>query len=382
MFENNYYIKKKAIIIAAILKLKNKEQNKTEINELNYLAKTLGAKVLKIFFQNIKNKNPRTFIGKGKIEEIKKFIILKKINLAIFNENLSHSQVKNIEKIFKSKVVDRTKVILDIFSKRAKTSYAKTQIKLAQYKYSLSKLPKLWTHLEKQRGGIGFRGPGESEIETDRRNIRKSINNIKKKIKLIDKQMENQRKHRKNIRRISIVGYTNVGKSTLMNVLSNANVSVENKFFSTVDTTVRKIKIINKILLLSDTVGFITNLPHQLITSFKSTLYEIKESDFLIHLIDINKKYLIKDITCVETILLDIYTKNNIKVFNKIDICTKNNIKVFNKIDICKNLNTNKYYLYNKYCYNILFISAITKHNLELLKKQVFIFLRLSNSIL
>ncbi|MGX7591262.1 GTPase HflX [Candidatus Karelsulcia muelleri] len=358
MFENNDYIKKKAIIIAAILKLKNKEQIKNEMNELNYLAKTLGAKVLKIFVQNIKKKNPRTFIGKGKIEEIKQFIIRKKIKIVIFNENLSPSQFKNIEQLFKSKVVDRTKVILDIFSKRAKTSYAKTQIKLAQYKYSLSKLPKLWTHLEKQRGGIGFRGPGESEIETDRRNIRKSIKKLTKTIKLIDNQMETQRKHRKNIIRISLVGYTNVGKSTLMNVLSNANVYVENKLFSTVDTTVRKIKILNKRFLLSDTVGFITNLPHQLITSFKSTLYEIKESDLLIHLIDINKKSFIKDITCVENILLEI-------------CINKPNINVFNKIDICKNLNTKKYFLYKKYGNNILFVSARKKHNIELLNKTI-----------
>ncbi|MGX6961052.1 MAG: GTPase HflX [Candidatus Karelsulcia muelleri] len=359
MFENNDSIKKQAIIIAAIFKLKNKEQIKTEINELNYLAKTLGAKVLKIFVQNIKKKNPRTFLGKGKIEEIKQFILLKQIKIAIFNDNLSPSQFKNIEQIFHSKVVDRTKVILDIFSKRAKTSYAKTQIQLAQYKYSLSKLPKLWTHLEKQRGGIGGRGPGESEIETDRRNIRKSINKLKQTIQLIDKQMETQRKHRKNIRRISIVGYTNVGKSTLMNVLSNANVYVENQLFSTVDTTVRKIKILNKRFLLSDTVGFLTNLPHQLITSFKSTLYEIKESDLLIHLIDIKTNSFLKDITCVENLLLEICRKQKV-------------LKVFNKIDICNKLNTNKYFLYKKYGNKIFFVSARKKHNLELLKKNMF----------
>ncbi|MGX7590409.1 GTPase HflX [Candidatus Karelsulcia muelleri] len=367
IIDNKDYIKQKAIIIAAILKLKTKEQVKNEIKELNYLAKTLGAKVIKIFVQNITNQNTRTFIGKGKIEEITKFIRLKKIKLAIFNENLSPSQFKNIEQIFKSKVVDRTKVILDIFSKRAKTSYAKTQIKLAQYKYSLSKLPKLWTHLEKQRGGIGGRGPGESEIETDRRNIRTSISQLKKKIQLIDNQMATQRKHRKNIIRISILGYTNVGKSTLLNVLSNANVYVENQLFATVDTTVRKIKIRNKIFLLSDTVGFITNLPHQLITSFKSTLYEMKESDLLIHLIDINKNSFIGDITCVENILLEI----GIKISRKIGI-NKKILKVFNKIDRCKNLNTKKYLLYKKYGKNILFVSAIKTHNIELLNKKIF----------
>ncbi|WDI79536.1 GTPase HflX [Candidatus Karelsulcia muelleri] len=362
MFEKNDYIKQKVIIVAAILKFKNQEQVKNEINELNYLAQTLGAKVIKIFVQNIKNKNPRTFIGKGKIEEIKKFIILKKIKIAIFNENLSPSQLKNIEQLFKSKVVDRTKVILDIFYKRAKTSYAKTQIKLAQYKYYLSKLPKLWTHLEKQRGGIGFRGPGESEIETDRRNIRTSINKLTNKIKLIDKQMETQRKNRKHILRISLLGYTNVGKSTLMNVLSNANVYVENKFFSTVDTTVRKIKIRTKIFLVSDTVGFITNLPHQLRTSFKSTLYEMKESDLLIHLIDINKNSFIKDITCVENILLELCIKIG---------TNKKLIKVFNKIDKCNNLNTKKYFIYKKYGNKIIFVSAIKTHNIELLNQKI-----------
>ncbi|MGX7592670.1 GTPase HflX [Candidatus Karelsulcia muelleri] len=359
MFSNNDYLNTKAIIIAAILKVTNKEQIKTEINELNDLAQNLGAQVMKIFVQKINHQHPRTFIGKGKIDEIKQFIILKHITIAIFNDNLSPSQVKNIEQIFKSKVVDRTQVILDLFSQRAKTSYAKTQIKLAQYKYALSKLPKLWPHLEKQRGVIGCRGPGESEIETDRRNIRTSINKLKQQIKLIDQQMETQRKHRQNILRISIVGYTNVGKSTLLNVLSHANVYVEHQLFSTVDTTVRKINILNQRCLLSDTVGFLTNLPHQLITSFKSTLYEIQESDFLIHLIDINNPYLLNDITCVENIVLE-------RGINKPVL------KVFNQIDICHQLNTNKYLLYQKYGNNILFVSAIKTHNIELLKTNMF----------
>ncbi|MGX7592259.1 GTPase HflX [Candidatus Karelsulcia muelleri] len=354
------YTQKQTVIIATVIK--NNKQYKEEIYELNSLAETLGAIVIKKFIQKIKYKNPKTFIGKGKIEEIKNFIIVNNIKIVIFNDNLSPSQFKNIEKILTSEVVDRTKVILDIFSKRAKTSYAKAQIQLAQYKYALSKLPKLWTHLEKQRGGIGFRGPGESEIETDRRNIRKSINKLKKKIKLIDKQMNTQRKHRKNIIRISLVGYTNVGKSTIMNLLSKAKVYIENHLFSTVDTTVRKIKINKQIFLLSDTVGFINNLPAQLIDSFKSTLLEIKESDLLIHVIDITKNNFLKDITYVENILLEIGIKKNII------------IKVFNKIDICRELNTKNAIINKKYMKNILFISALQKKYIKFLKEKIYAF--------
>ncbi|MGX7593402.1 GTPase HflX [Candidatus Karelsulcia muelleri] len=356
------YTKKKTVLIATVIKQKINKQYKEEIYELNSLAETLGAIVIKKFIQKIKYKNPKTFIGKGKIEEIKSFIIVNNIKLVIFNDNLSPSQFKNIEKILTSEVVDRTKVILDIFSKRANTSYAKAQIKLAQYKYALSKLPKLWTHLEKQRGGIGFRGPGESEIETDRRNIRKSIKKLNQKIKLIDKQMNTQRKHRKNIIRISLVGYTNVGKSTLMNILSKAKVYIENKFFSTVDTTVRQITIKKQRFILSDTVGFINNLPAQLIDSFKSTLSEIKESDLLIHVIDLTKHNFIKDITYVENILLEIGIKKNII------------IKVFNKIDILSELNPKPSIRNKKYINNILFISALQKEYIKFLKEKIYAF--------
>ncbi|MGX7592803.1 GTPase HflX [Candidatus Karelsulcia muelleri] len=360
------YTEKKTVLIATVIKKQNKVLE--EIYELKSLAKTLGAIVIKEFIQNIKYKKPKTFIGKGKIEEIKNFIIVNNIKLVIFNDNLSPSQLKNIEKTLTFEVVDRTKVILDIFSKRAKTSYAKAQIKLAQYKYALSKLPKLWTHLEKQRGGIGFRGPGESEIETDRRNIRITINKLNKKIQLIDKQMNTQRKHRKNIIRISLVGYTNVGKSTIMNLLSNAKVStVEKKLFSTVDTTVRKIKIKKQIFLLSDTVGFINNLPTQLIDSFKSTLSEIKESDLLIHVIDITKNSFIKDIKYVENLLLEIGIKKN------------RIIKVFNKIDRCSELNTKKSIINKKYLQNLLFISALQKKTIKLLKQKIYAFTKSIN---
>ncbi|MGX7591550.1 GTPase HflX [Candidatus Karelsulcia muelleri] len=356
------YTEKKTVLIATVMKKQKKVLE--EISELNSLAKTLGAIVIKEFIQKIKYKKPKTFIGKGKMEEIKRFIRVNNINLVIFNDNLSPSQLKNIEKTLISEVVDRTKVILDIFSKRAKTSYAKAQIKLAQYKYALSKLPKLWTHLEKQRGGIGFRGPGESEIETDRRNLRKSINKLNQNIKLIDKQMNTQRKHRNNnIIRISLVGYTNVGKSTIMNILSKAKVAtVENKLFTTLDTKVRKIKIKKQIFLLSDTVGFINNLPTQLIDSFKSTLSEIKESDLLIHVIDITKNSFIKDIKYVENILLEIGIKKNLI------------IKVFNKIDRCSELNIKQSIINKKYkdIKNILFLSALQKPSIKLLKQKIY----------
>ncbi|MGX7591834.1 GTPase HflX [Candidatus Karelsulcia muelleri] len=356
------YTEKKTVLIATVMKKQKKVLE--EISELNSLANTLGAIVIKEFIQKIKYKKPKTFIGKGKMEEIKRFIRGNNINLVIFNDNLSPSQLKNIEKTLISEVVDRTKVILDIFSKRAKTSYAKAQIKLAQYKYALSKLPKLWTHLEKQRGGIGFRGPGESEIETDRRNLRKSINKLNQNIKLIDKQMNTQRKHRNNnIIRISLVGYTNVGKSTIMNILSKAKVAtVENKLFTTLDTKVRKIKIKKQIFLLSDTVGFINNLPTQLIDSFKSTLSEIKESDLLIHVIDITKNSFIKDIKYVENILLEIGIKKNLI------------IKVFNKIDRCSELNIKQSIINKKYkdIKNILFLSALQKTSIKLLKQKIY----------
>ncbi|MGX7591972.1 GTPase HflX [Candidatus Karelsulcia muelleri] len=356
------YTEKKTVLIATVIKT-NHQKVLEEIYELNSLAKTLGAIVIKEFIQKIKQKPPKTLIGKGKIEELKSFILVNNIKLVIFNDNLSPSQLKNLEKTLTSEVVDRTKVILDIFSKRAKTSYAKAQIKLAQYKYALSKLPKLWTHLEKQRGGIGFRGPGESEIETDRRNLRKSIKKLKKNMKLIDKQMKTQRKHRKNLIRISLVGYTNVGKSTIMNLLSKAKVAtVENHLFSTVDTTVRKIQIKKQRFLLSDTVGFINNLPTQLIDSFKSTLSEIQDSDLLIHVIDITKNSFIKHIKYVENILLEIGRKTNLI------------IKVFNKIDRCRELNTKQSIIKKKYqdIKNILFISALQKTSIKLLKQKIY----------
>jgi GTP-binding protein HflX len=258
------------------------------LQELEFLAETAGAISVKKFIQRMDALNSRTYIGKGKLEEIQGFILSNDIELAVFDDELSASQLRNIENELGIRVIDRTNLILDIFAGRAKTAYAKTQVELAQYEYFLPRLAGLWTHLERQRGGIGLRGPGETEIETDRRIIRTKIANLKVQLQKIDKQLITQRKNRKKMVRVSFVGYTNVGKSTIMNLLSKSDVFAENKLFATLDTTVRKVVIGNLPFLLSDTVGFIRKLPHHLIESFKSTLDEVREADLLLHVVDIS----------------------------------------------------------------------------------------------
>ena len=274
-----------------------------------------------IYIQKIKQTNPKTLIGSGKLNEIKFFVYKNDITTVIFDDELSPVQLRNIEEKLKCKILDRTGLILDIFAQRAKTSYAKKQVELAQYEYLLPRLKGLWTHLERQKGGIGMRGPGETEIETDRRIVRDKISLLKKKIEVIDKQMSIQRGNRGYLIRLAIVGYTNVGKSTLMNVLSKSQVFSENKLFATLDTTVRKVVIKNLPFLLSDTVGFIRKLPTQLIESFKSTLDEVEEADLLIHVVDISHSNFEEHIESVNSILLEINCekKPTIMVFNKID---------------------------------------------------------------
>ena len=306
------------------------------LNELNFLTYTAGGTVVKRFTQKMDSPDPKTFLGKGKMEELSSFIKINDINSVIFDDELSPAQQSNIEKQLRCKIVDRTGLILDIFAQRAKTSYARNQVELAQYQYILPRLKGLWTHLERQKGGIGMRGPGETEIETDRRIVRNKINLLKKKLVVIDKQMSTQRGNRGSLVRVALVGYTNVGKSTLMNSISKAKVFAENKLFATLDTTVRKVVIENMPFLLTDTVGFIRKLPTQLVDSFKSTLSEITEADLLVHVVDISHSNYNEHIESVNLILHEIGAseKPTIIVFNKTDKYLSEQKMIEDKSDI------------------------------------------------
>jgi len=302
-----------------------KEQEITDyLDELEFLTETAGAITLKRFIQKIDEPNPRTFIGSGKVQEIAAYIDDNDVDMVIFDDELSPTQLRNLEHEFKRKVLDRTNLILDVFAQRAKTAYAKTQVELAQYQFLLPRLKRMWTHLERQRGGIGLRGPGEREIETDRRIIRDRIAKLKEELSKIDRQMATQRKNRGSVVRVALVGYTNVGKSTIMNLISKSDVFAENKLFATLDTTVRKVVIGNLPFLLSDTVGFIRKLPHQLVESFKSTLDEVREADLLLHVVDIAHPNFEEQINIVNQTLHEIGggDKPTILVFNKIDAYT------------------------------------------------------------
>ena len=315
----------KAILVGVITQLQNEKKSKEYLDELAFLAETAGAKPVKRFTQKVANPNPKTFIGSGKINEIAAYVEEHDIDIVIFDDELTPSQLRNIETVFgERKILDRTNLILDIFAGRAQTAHACTQVELAQYEYLLPRLTRMWTHLQKQKGGIGMKGPGETEIETDRRIIRERISLLKKKLKTIDKQMATQRKNRGQMIRVSLVGYTNVGKSTIMNALSKSEVFAENKLFATLDTTVRKVVIKNLPFLLSDTVGFIRKLPTQLVESFKSTLDEVRESDFLIHVVDISHEHFEEQVDSVNKILDEIKAldKPTLMVFNKIDLFT------------------------------------------------------------
>ncbi|MDX9782391.1 MAG: GTPase HflX [Bacteroidales bacterium] len=310
------------VVFVGVLRQNDDESKVYEyLDELAFLAETAGAVGVKTFVQRVDKPNPKTYIGSGKLEEIKAYITEQDIKLVIFDDELSPSQLRNIERELDCRILDRTNLILDIFAQRAKTAYAKTQVELAQYQYLLPRLTRMWTHLERQRGGIGMRGPGESQIETDRRIILDKISRLKEQLKKIDKQMASQRGNRGSLVRISLVGYTNVGKSTLMNLLAKSDVFAENKLFATLDTTVRKVVIENVPFLLSDTVGFIRKLPHQLVESFKSTLDEVRESDILMHVVDISHPNFEEHIKVVRETLDEIGAKNKptFLVFNKID---------------------------------------------------------------
>jgi len=368
----------KAVLIGVVTQDQNEERSKEYLDELEFLTYTAGGEVLKRFTQKMDMPNPKTFIGTGKMQEVQAFIEENDVGTAIFDDELSAAQERNISKILKCKVLDRTNLILDIFAQRAKTSYARTQVELAQFEYLLPRLKGMWTHLERQRGGIGMRGPGETEIETDRRIVRDRISLLKSKIKTIDKQMAVQRGNRGKMVRVALVGYTNVGKSTLMNVISKSDVFAENKLFATLDTTVRKVVIQNLPFLLTDTVGFIRKLPTQLVESFKSTLDEVREADLLLHVVDISHPNFEEHIDSVNKVLGEIGSadKPTIMVFNKIDAYQAETIE---EDDLVTEKTTEHYTLdewkdtwMNRIGNNALFISALNKKNLDAFKKRVY----------
>jgi GTP-binding protein HflX len=313
--------KERAVLIGIITQTQNEERLKEYLDELEFLVDTAGAIAVKRFVQKLERPDPRTFVGSGKLAEIRDYIEENKIDIAIFDDELSPSQMRNLDKTLQCRILDRNNLILDIFAIRARTSHAKTQVELAQYQYLLPRLTGMWTHLERQRGGIGLRGPGETEIETDRRIIRDRIALLKKKLVKIDKQKSTQRQNRGKMVQVALVGYTNVGKSTIMNLLSKSEVFAENKLFATLDTTVRKMVIKNLPFLITDTVGFIRKLPHDLVESFKSTLDEVREADLLVHVVDISHPDFEEQISIVQQTLGDIKAngKATIVLFNKID---------------------------------------------------------------
>jgi GTP-binding protein HflX len=378
MIEKTDLSHEKAVLIGIITKEQGQDKLKEYLDELEFLTYTAGGEVIKRFSQNMDKANPKTFIGSGKMNEVKEFVDENEIGTAIFDDELSPAQQKNIEKILKCKVLDRTTLILDIFAQRAQTSYARTQVELAQYEYLLPRLAGMWTHLERQRGGIGMRGPGETEIETDRRIIRDKIALLKKKLETIDKQMEVQRGNRGQLVRVALVGYTNVGKSTLMNTISKSDVFAENKLFATLDTTVRKVVIRNLPFLLTDTVGFIRKLPTQLIESFKSTLDEVRESDLLLHVVDISHPNFEDHIESVNQIMSEIKSsdKPTIMVFNKIDQYEAEEIEeddlMTEKTKAHYTLKEWKQTWMNKMGDNVLFISALNNENMEDFRRKVY----------
>lgn len=378
MIEEKSLEVEKTVLVGIINSHQDTEKSKEYLDELAFLAYTAGGEVMQRFTQKIELPNPKTFIGTGKIEALATYVHENDISTVIFDDELTPAQQGNIEKMLKIKVLDRTGLILDIFAQRAQTSYARTQVELAQYEYLLPRLKGLWTHLERQRGGIGMRGPGETEIETDRRIVRDKISLLKKKLIIIDKQMATQRGNRGSLVRVALVGYTNVGKSTLMNVISKSNVFAENKLFATLDTTVRKVVIGNLPFLLSDTVGFIRKLPTQLIESFKSTLDEVQEADLLLHVVDISHPNFEDHIDSVNQILKEIHSldKPTLMVFNKIDAYSP---EPWDDTELIEERSTQHYSMkeweqtwLHKANGQALFISALNKENLEDFRKRVY----------
>lgn len=370
-------IKEKAVLVGLISSSQDEKQSKEYLDELEFLADTAGAIVLKKFTQKLDVPNTATFVGSGKLEEIGAYIKMMEADTVIFDDELTPTQLRNIERSLECKVLDRTNLILDIFAKRAQTAHAKTQVELAQYQYLLPRLTRMWTHLERQQGGIGMRGPGETQIETDRRIILDKIALLKERLKKIDMQKSIQRKNRGKLVRVALVGYTNVGKSTIMNMLAKSDVFAENKLFATLDTTVRKVVIENLPFLLADTVGFIRKLPHGLVESFKSTLDEVRESDVLLHIVDISHSGFEEQIETVNSTLEEIKAgdKPTIYVFNKIDA-----FSYIQKDDDDLSLRTKENFSLDewksswmaKHNTPSLFISAKFKENLEDFKTNLY----------
>ncbi len=368
----------RAVLVGVVLPMQSEEEVREYLDELAFLTETAGALPVKTFIQKLNGPDPRTFVGSGKVKEIESYISNNEINLAIFDEELSPSQLRNIEKILKCRVLDRTNLILDIFARRARTAHAKVQVELAQYEYLLPRLTRMWTHLERQKGGIGLRGPGETEIETDRRIIRDKIARLRQQLQKIDKQMTVQRKNRSKMVQVALVGYTNVGKSTIMNMISKSDVFAENKLFATLDTTVRKVVIGNLPFLLSDTVGFIRKLPHGLVESFKSTLDEVREADILCHVVDISHRGFEDQIRIVNETLHDLKADNKevIMVFNKIDAFTYNEK---DEDDLSEKVKGNftleelgQSWMANNKNANTIFISAREKTNIAAFKDLLY----------
>jgi len=378
MIEEKSLSLENALLVGVINSRQNEEQSKEYLDELEFLTYTAGGKVLKRFTQKIDPPNPKTFIGSGKMQEVLEFVKTQDVSSVIFDDELTPAQQGNIEKMLKVKILDRTGLILDIFAQHAQTSYARTQVELAQYQYLLPRLKGLWTHLERQKGGIGMRGPGETEIETDRRIVRDKISLLKKKLITIDKQMATQRGNRGALVRVALVGYTNVGKSTLMNVIAKSDVFAENKLFATLDTTVRKVVIVNLPFLLSDTVGFIRKLPTQLVESFKSTLDEVQEADLLLHVVDISHPNFEEHIDSVNQILKEINSldKPTYMVFNKIDAYEP---KSWDETELVEERGKKHYSLgeweetwMSTMNGQALFISALNKENLKEFRNRVY----------
>lgn len=363
-----------AILVGLIYKEQTEEKLDEYLDELEFLAKTAGATVLKKFKQKLQSPDKRYFVGSGKLEEIKEYVDFKGVDLVIFDDDLTPTQTFNIEKELEVKIVDRSFLILDIFARRAQTAQAKTQVELAQMQYLLPRLKGLWTHLERQRGGIGMRGPGEKEIETDRRIVNRTISNLKAKLVSIDKQNQTRRKNRHQMIRVALVGYTNVGKSTLMNLMSKSEVFAENKLFATLDTTVRKVVFDNTPFLLSDTVGFIRKLPHSLIESFKSTLDEVIDSDILLHVVDFAHPQAEDHVAVVKKTLqeLNAHDKPTIMVFNKVDLFEERYFDKFLKEETKNEIITEVKQRWNELAEGpTIYISATQRTNIEAFREKL-----------